>query len=100
MKKSKKPEFTAKEIQELTRELKKNPPLEKWEPTDIGPYKVQRISACDVTSTKLSLLATNEDGTEDLYAEEKNGIIFIQTGRKPDTHWLDDSGMSFMCWKD
>ena len=36
----------------------------------------------------------------DLYKEEINGITLVQIGRKPNTHWLEDSGYTYMAWKD
>ena len=91
--------LSLEEVKHLVTLLKQKPLQDMWKPVDCGFCKVQRVEANNM-SGRCSLLNRNDDGTDDLYKEEKNGITLVQIGRKPNTHWLEDSGYTYMAWKD
>ena len=41
----------------------------------------------------------NMTAPQDMYSDGNNGTIYLQIGRMPNTHWLDESGYTYMCWK-
>ena len=93
-------EFTHDEIMKLVEILKQNPIEERWKPYDLGFCKVQRVEA-NQASGRSYLISDPHDMTnpQDMYSDGNNGEIFLQIGRLPNTHWLDDSGYTYMCWK-
>ena len=91
--------LSLEEVKHLVTLLKRKPLQDMWNPVDCGFCKVQRVEANNM-SGRCSLLNRNDDGTDDLYKEEINGITLVQIGRKPNTHWLEDSGYTYMAWKD
>ena len=91
--------LSLEEVKHLVTLLKRKPLQDMWNPVDYGFCKVQRVEANNM-SGRCSLLNRNDDGTDDLYKEEINGITLVQIGRKPNTHWLEDSGYTYMAWKD
>ena len=93
-------EFTHDEIKELVSILKENPIEEMWKPYDLGWCKVQRVEA-NQTSGRSYLMSDphNMTAPQDMYSDGNNGTIYLQIGRMPNTHWLDESGYTYMCWK-
>lgn len=91
--------LSLEEVKHLVALLKQKPLQDMWKPVDCGFCKVQRVEANNM-SGRCSLLNRNDDGTDDLYKEEINGITLVQIGRKPNAHWLEDSGYTYMAWKD
>ena len=91
--------FSHDEIVKLVSILKQNPITEMWKPCNLGFCMVQRIEANHM-SGKNYLISQNEDGTDNLYEKEHNGIVLIQIGRTPNTHWLEESGSTYMVWKE
>lgn len=95
-------EFSHNEIMKLVEILKQNPIEERWKPKDLGFCKVQRVES-NQANGKTYLLSPSKpydsNKPEDLYTEGHNGTIYLQIGRLPNTHWLDDSGYTYMCWK-
>ena len=93
-------EFTHDEIRKLVSILKENPIEEMWKPYDLGWCKVQRVEA-NQTSGRSYLLSDPHDmsSPQDMYSDGNNGTIYLQIGRMPNTHWLDESGYTYMCWK-
>lgn len=91
--------LSLEELKHLVTLLKRKPLQDMWNPVDCGFCKVQRVEANNM-SGKCSLLNRNDDGTDDLYKEGINGITLVQIGRKPNTHRLEDSGYTYMAWKD
>lgn len=93
-------EFTHDEIKKLVLILKENPIEEMWKPYDLGWCKVQRVEA-NQTSGRSYLMSDphNMTAPQDMYSDGNNGTIYLQIGRMPNTHWLDESGYTYMCWK-
>lgn len=93
-------EFSHDEIKTLVSILKENPIEEMWKPYDLGWCKVQRVEA-NQTSGRSYLISDPHDMTnpQDMYSDGNNGTIYLQIGRMPNTHWLDESGYTYMCWK-
>ena len=93
-------EFTHDEIKKLVSILKENPIEEMWKPYDLGWCKVQRVEA-NQTSGRSYLMSDphNMTAPQDMYSDGNNGTIYLQIGRMPNTHWLDESGYTYMCWK-
>lgn len=87
--------FTPEEIKELAFMLLKNPVEEQWKPQYYGFCQVQRVEA-NQTPGRMSLLSRNPFIT---YSKDSNGIVYIQIGRKPNTHWLKEDGYTYMAWK-
>ena len=87
------------EVKRLATLLKQKPLQDMWKPVDCGFCKVQRVETNNM-SGKCSLLNRNDDGTDDLYKEDINGITLIQVGRIPNISWLDENGCTYMAWKD
>ena len=88
-------DFTINEIKELARMLMEHPVEETWKPQYYGFCQVQRVEA-DQTPGRMSLLSRDPYIT---YAKTSNNQLFIQIGRKPNTHWLDNDGYTYMAWK-
>lgn len=93
-------EFTNDEIKKLVSILKERPIEEMWKPYDLGWCKIQRVEA-NQTSGRSYLLSDPHDmsSPQDMYSDGNNGTIYLQIGRMPNTHWLDESGYTYMCWK-
>lgn len=93
-------EFTHDEIKKLVSILKERPIEEMWKPYDLGWCKVQRVEA-NQTSGRSYLMSDphNMTAPQDMYSDGNNGTIYLQIGRMPNTHWLDESGYTYMCWK-
>lgn len=93
-------EFTHDEIRKLVSILKERPIEEMWKPYDLGWCKVQRVEA-NQTSGRSYLMSDphNMTAPQDMYSDGNNGTIYLQIGRMPNTHWLDESGYTYMCWK-
>ena len=93
-------EFTHDEIKKLVSILKERPIEEMWKPYDLGWCKVQRVEA-NQTSGRSYLISDPHNMTDpqDMYSDGNNGTIYLQIGRMPNTHWLDESGYTYMCWK-
>ena len=93
-------EFSHDEIKTLVSILKENPIEEMWKPYDLGWCKVQRVEA-NKASGRSYLISDPHDMTnpQDMYSDGNNGTIYLQVGRMPNTHWLDESGYTYMCWK-
>ena len=95
-------EFTHDEIMKLLEILKQNPIEERWKPYDFGFCKVQRVEANNASGTHYLLNPSktyDPNRPDDSYCDGNNGTIYLQIGRLPNTHWLDDSGYTYMCWK-
>ena len=93
-------DFTHDEILKLVSILKENPIDEMWKPYDLGWCKVQRVEA-NQAGSRVSLLSKphNISSPEDCYSKGVNGELFLQIGRMPNTHWREESGYTYMCWK-
>ena len=93
-------EFTHDEIKKLVSILKERPIEEMWKPYDLGWCKVQRVEA-NQSSGRSYLISDPHNMTDpqDMYSDGNNGTIYLQIGRMPNTHWLDESGYTYMCWK-
>lgn len=90
--------FSIEEIKQIVDMLKRNPVQEMWKPVDLGICKVQRVESNQM-SGKCSLLSKNDDGTDNLYKMDANGVVLVQIERMPNTGWLDNNGFTFMAWK-
>ena len=88
--------FTPDEIKELAFMLLKNPVEEQWKPQYYGFCTVQRVPANQSSNTHGSILSRNPFIT---CSRDSNGIVYIQIGRKPNTHWLKEDGYTYMAWK-
>lgn len=91
--------FTRDELMELVSTLSSNPIEEMWKPCDLGWCTVQRIESNQVGGRMYRLSVSDVDGSMDLYCEGGNGEVYLQIGRMPNTHWLDEGGYTYMCWK-
>lgn len=90
--------LSREELKHLVILLKQKPLQDMWKPINYGFCMVQRVEAHEM-SGHCYLLNTNDDGTEDLYVEEGNGITMIQIERRPNVHRLEESGYTYMAWK-
>ena len=88
--------MTHDEIIEAIEILKANPIEQMWKPKDFGKFEAERIP-CDEMSGS-SFICNEHDGLQDLYQHELDGVR-IQVNRKPNTHWLEESGQTYLVWK-
>ena len=91
--------LSIEEIRNLVTILKENPIEEMWKPRNLGFCMVQRVDARSTGTGPCSILNQNEDGSDDLYEEEINGITIIEVGRMPNVPWYEESGAAYMAWK-
>ena len=86
-----------KEIIKALNILKKEPIEEYWKPKNIGVCTAQRIESHQVSCPMY--LIGQHDGLQDMYCYGI-GCIYLQVGRVPNTHWMNESGHTYMLWKD
>ena len=88
------------EIKGLISSLKQNPITETWKPQDCGVFTVQRVESNQVVGGKCSIVNKNEDGSENLFQRQCNGIVAVIIGRMPNTPWFIESGATYLAWKE
>ncbi len=89
--------MTHDEIKAAVKLLKANPIGDYWKPKNIGEFTAQRIEANQL-GCRMYLLG-QENGLDDLYCYG-TGCVYLQLSRVPNTHWLNESGYTYMVWKD
>ena len=89
--------MTHQELMEARKVLKAEPIEEYWKPKDIGICKAQRIEA-DQLGCKMYLIS-QENSLLDLYCYGI-GSMYLQIGRVPNTLWFEESGYTYMLWKE
>ena len=91
--------ISIEEIKGLISSLKQNPITETWKPQGCGVFTVQRVESNQV-SGKCSIVNKNEDGSENLFQEQCNGVVAVIIGSMPNTPWFIESGATYLAWKE
>ena len=89
--------FEYQEIKEAVKLLMINPIEEMWQPKDLGICKAQRVD-CSQMPNRTYLMGKGVDGNDVIYGYGVRSV-YVQMGRKPNTHWLEESGYTYMLWK-
>ena len=93
-KREKQYEFNRDEINQLVSFLQENPIIDMYKPINLGYCKVQRIPANEVGGRQGML----NDRVLISYGST-DGSVYLQIDRKPNTHWMEESGYTYMAWK-
>lgn len=89
--------FEYQEIKEAVKLLMVNPIEEKWQPKNLGICKAQRID-CSHMPNRTYLMCKDKNKNDVLYGYGVR-CVYVQIGRVPNTHWLEESGNTYMLWK-
>lgn len=90
-------ELTHDEIKKAVEYLKENPIEVMWTPENIGVCIAQRVR-CDSMVGRTYIMDIWDDGLQTLYSYGVR-CVYVQIGREPNTHWLTESGRTYMLWK-
>jgi hypothetical protein len=93
-KREKQYEFNRDEINQLVSFLQENPIKDMYKPINLGYCKVQRIPANEVSGRKGML----NDRVLISYGST-DGSVYLQIDRDINTHWMEESGYTYMAWK-